>query len=236
MYFNESKKEQGYTLASIPDFHFDSIPFKIIPDGTLNNPAIWTKNQYKKVQQNKIPVRLPFYDIVSAEFINGFLIVQSQLSSPIGAGNILVSRIDPDNDSPKVKWTFLSHFSTDSYIRYNTKMGHHNFISLIRDNELWIYHNILTGHLTPEGIPNRDHKEVFPENSPGQKSRIIKTTINMESGEFSSKTPENSDSFKGKLTNPCYHIEDGILTCFLYEINFLTKQFSDPVIVSIPLD
>lgn len=240
LYINKSKKEQGYSLTPIPNFNFDNLELICFPDQTLNNSAIWTEAQYKKMQTGDIPVKNYTFSLVSAEFVDGFLLLQSQIRLT-GSNNILISRIDLESEAPKVSWTFLSHFNVDYYLAYRTKWGDHNFISFIRDKQLHVFYNVQANHITPSGAPDLKDKEVIVVGeSTFQKvdSRVVQSIINLTNGEFTSKTSEpfEGSSFKGKLTNPCYQIEDNELMYLLYKTDFVTQQFSEPTIVSIPLD
>lgn len=239
LYINKSKKEQGYSLTPIPDFDFTTLELICFPDQTLNNPAIWTEGQYKKAQKGDLPIKNYYFQLVSAEYTNGFILLKAQNWHELGTRNIMISRIDLDAENPKVAWTFMSHFITDIYLNYSTKSGNHNFISFIHDNELRLLYNVQVNHLTPSGTPNLKDKEIIGESS-FQKldARVVQTKINLATGEFTAQTAEpfEGSSFKGKITNPFYQFDDDNLTYLLYEIDYLTKQFSKPVIVSIPLD
>ncbi len=239
LYINKSKKEQGYSLTPIPNFSFTTLELHCFPDQTLNNPAIWTEGQYKKVQSGDLPIKNYDFKLVSAEMQDEFLILKSQNWHELGSGNIMISRIDLEASAPKVAWTFLSHFIVDSYYNYFTKAGNQNFISFIKDNQMQVLYNVQVNHITVAGMPNLKDREVLGESTFQRlDSRVIRTTIDLATGEFSSKTAElfEGSTFKGKLTNPCYQVEDNELTYLLYEIDFATKQFSLPNIVSIPLD
>lgn len=238
-YINKSKNEQGYSLTPIPDFDFDNLELVCFPDQTLNNQAIWTEGQYKKVQNGDLPIKNYDFKLVSAEFINGFILLKAQNWHELGTGNILISRIDPEGDFAKVAWTFINHFIVDSYLNYSTKQGNQNFISFIRDNHLHVLYNIQVNHITASGAPNLKDREVLGESSFQRlDARVMHAKIDLTTGEFTSKTAEpfEGSTFKGKLTCPAYQIEDDELTYLLYEIEYATKQFSVPNIVSVTLE
>jgi hypothetical protein len=238
-YINKSKREQGYSLTPIPDFNFSTLELICFPDQTLNNPAIWTEGQYKKAQNGNLPIKNYYFQLVSAEYTNGFILLKAQNWHELGTRNIMISRIDLNTETPQVKWTFMSHFIADIYLNYTTKQGNQNFISFLRDNELHVLYNIQLNHITESGTPNLKDREIIGESS-FQKldTRVMYAKINLVSGEFTSKTTEpfQGSTFKGKLTCPAYQIEDDELIYPLYEIDYLTKQFSLPNIVSVPLE
>ena len=239
LYISKSKKEQGYSLTPIPDFDFTTLELICFPDSTLNTPTIWTEGQYKKVQSGSLPIKNYTFKLVSAEFTNGFILIKTQEWHELGSKNVMISRIDLEKEYPKVSWTFLSHFITDSYFNYSTKLGNQNFISFIRDNQLQVLYNLQINHITPSGAPNLKDRELLGESTFQRlNARVVRATIDLVTGEFTSKTAEpfEGSTFKGKLTSPCYQVEDDELTYLLYEVDYATKQFSEPTIVSVPLD
>lgn len=239
-YNNTKKKEQGYSFTPIPDFNFTSLNLEVFPDLTLDNPAIWTLGQYKKVKKGSLPIETYSLKMVSAEVHQGSLLIKAQEGHEMGKRNIQISSIDLSAKVPKVKWTYINHYIVDNFLTYTTMQGEQNFVSFNRDGYLEVIYNGQTNHLTKEGKVDLSGFELLSENQsfPQQDSRLVKARINLESGEFESKTiePLEGSRYLGKITSPNYEFRDNQLILLLQSSDFTTYQFSKPVIRTFPMD